>query len=105
MGPDRAIVGTDPFWSALINDKGRHETVHYERSSLSIFEVDQGQTYRFRLIHTGTEYPFRFSINDHKLRVIGTDGYLVKPVEVDNIAIHSGMTFYWRQLRQVETTG
>ena len=32
----------------------------------------------------------RFSINDHKLRVMGTDGYLVEPVEVDYIAIHSG---------------
>ena len=35
-------------------------------------------------------YAFRFSINDHKLRVMGTDGYLVEPVEVDYIAIHSG---------------
>ena len=90
FGPDFSEVGTDPFWSALINGKGKHYTVPYERSSLSVFEVEDGQTYRFRLIHTGTMYAFRFSIDGHKLKVMATDGYLVDPVEVDYIAIHSG---------------
>jgi FtsP/CotA-like multicopper oxidase with cupredoxin domain len=35
-------------------------------------------------------YAFRFSIDDHKLTVMATDGYVVQPVEVDYIAIHAG---------------
>ena len=35
-------------------------------------------------------YAFRFSIDGHKLKAMATDGYLVDPVEVDYIAIHSG---------------
>ena len=89
-GPDDSRIGINPFWSILFNGKGRHETVPYERSSLAIFEVEQGQIYRFRLIHTGTMYGLRFSIHNHTLKVMATDGYLVEPVEVDYIAIHSG---------------
>ena len=89
-GPDFTQVGTDPFWSGLINGKGRHHSVPYNRSSLTIYEVEGGKTYRFRMIHAGTQYAFRFSINNHKLKVMATDGYLVQPVEVDYIALHSG---------------
>ena len=90
VAPDLSEIGTDPFWSVLINGKGRHHTVPYERSSLKVFQVEQGQTYRFRLIHTGTNYALKFSISGHKLKVMATDGYLVEPLEVDYIAIHSG---------------
>ena len=90
VGPDFADVGTNLFWSALFHGKGRRNSVPYERSSLNIYEVEQGQMYRFRLIHTGIMYAFRFSIDGHKLKAMATDGYLVDPVEVDYIAIHSG---------------
>ena len=33
---------------------------------------------------------YRFSIDDHKLFVVATDGYLVEPFETDYIIIHSG---------------
>ena len=87
---DFGIIGNLQFWSGLIQGKGRHSSVPYERSSLNIYEVQPGQTYRFRLIHTGTMYAFRFSIDSHKLKVMATDGYLVEPVEVDYVALHSG---------------
>ena len=89
-GPDNTLAGVFQFWSALINGKGRHHTVPYERSSLTVYEVEKGQTYRFRMIHAGLSYAFRVSINGHKLKVMATDGYLVEPVEVDYITIHAG---------------
>ena len=89
-GPDNVNIGTNAFWSALIHGKGRHSDVPYQRSNLRVYEVEPSQTYRFRLIHTGTMYAFRFSIDGHRLKVMATDGYLVEPMEVDYIAIHTG---------------
>jgi FtsP/CotA-like multicopper oxidase with cupredoxin domain len=89
-GPDFIKIGINTFWSAIIHGKGRHPDLSYNQSSLNIYEVEPGQTYRFRLIHTGTMYGFRFSIDNHTLTVIATDGYLVKPLEVDYIALEGG---------------
>ena len=88
--PDFTQAGLDPFVSGLINGKGRHYSVPYNRSSLTIYEVEQGGRYRFRMIHAGTHYAFKLSIDNHKLKVMATDGYLVQPVEVDYIALQSG---------------
>ena len=113
-GPDNTQVGILPFWSALINGKGRHHSVPYERSSLTVYEVEHGQAYRFRLIHAGVNYAFRVSINDHNLKVMATDGHLVEPVEVDYIYIHSGERYdflveanqeidnYWMRAETIE---
>ena len=90
VGPDHAEIGNIPFWAGLIHGMGRHPSVPYERSRLKIYEVRELGTYRFRLIHTGVHYAFKFSIEGHKLKVIAADGYLVEPLEVDYIALHSG---------------
>ena len=90
VGPDRAEIGNIPYWSGLINGKGRHSSVPYAQSRLAILEVIPGRTYRFRLLHTGVQYMYMFSIDGHKLTVMATDGYIVQPVEVDYIAIHNG---------------
>ena len=90
VGPDQGEIGNNPFWSGLIHGKGRHSSVPYEQSSLRVYEVVHGRTYRFRLIHTGIHYAFFFSIEGHKLTVMATDGYVVQPVEVDYIGLHSG---------------
>lgn len=90
VGPDHAEIGNLPFWCGLMHGKGRHSSVPYERSNLQIYEVERSKNYRFRLIHTGVQYAFKFSINDHSLTVMATDGYIIQPVEVDYIALHSG---------------
>ena len=86
--PDGAEVGTDPFASGLINGKGKHpeSTV----SQLCTFNVSENQRYRFRVIGVQSLYSFRFSIDDHKLKLIATDGAFVQPQEVDYIIIHAG---------------
>ena len=87
---DHSEIGNIPYRCGLINGKGKHPSVAYTQSRLTILEVIQGHTYRFRLIHTGVHYAYQFSIEGHKLTVMATDGYIVQPTEVDYIAIHSG---------------
>lgn len=56
-----------------------------------MFTVKKGQLYRFRLVGAQGTVAYKFSIDDHKLIVVGTDGYWLEPIkEVDYIIIHSG---------------
>ena len=96
---DGAEIGPVPYWSGLINGKGRHQNVPYANVNLSQFNVEAskageagkaGNVSRFRLIGAQSLYAYRFSIEDHKLIVIATDGQFVMPTEVDYIIIHSG---------------
>ena len=84
-------VGPVPFFSGIINGKGRHADVPYNKTRLSIFTVEAGKTYRFRLVGAQGLYAYRFSIDGHKLTVVNTDGYWIEPVKkVDYIIIHTG---------------
>ena len=88
---DKGEVGPVPYYSGIINGKGRHVDVPYIKTRLSIFTVQTGKTYRFRLVGAQGLYAYRFSIDGHKLTVVATDGYWIEPIEdVDYIIIHSG---------------
>ena len=88
---DRGEVGPVPYYSGIINGKGRHVGVPYIKTRLSIFTVQAGETYRFRLVGAQGLYAYKFSIDGHKLTVVATDGYWIEPIEhVDYIIIHSG---------------
>ena len=88
--PDNSEVGPVPYWSGIINSRGRHPDVPFTSSLLEVFEVEQGSMYRFRLIGAQGLYAYRFSIDAHKLTVVAIDGYLIQPIEVDYIVIHTG---------------
>ena len=92
IGLDGEEAGNFAFWSALINGKGKHPGNEYPylKSRLHIFTVNSGQVYRFRLIGAINNFAFRFSIDEHQLWVVGTDGYWVDPVAVDYITLQSG---------------
>ena len=90
-GPDFTKVGPFPFWSGIINDRGRHcdeydkltkECTHYNLppTALNHFNVSPNKQYRFRLIGAQSAYAFKFSIQDHLLTVVATDGYPIKPI-------------------------
>lgn len=90
-GADGLEVGDIPFWSGLINGKGRHLDVSFNRTRLEIFNVENaGGLYRFRLVGAQSLYALKFSIDEHNLTVISVDGTLVEPVEVQFIIIHTG---------------
>ena len=88
---DNGGAGPVPYFSGIVNGKGRHVDVPYHKTRLSIFTVECGKIYRFRLIGAQSLYSYSFSIDGHKLTVVGTDGYWIEPVEeVDYIMIHPG---------------
>ena len=92
---DNTEVGPTPFWSAIINDKGRHYNESGQPNTgpnnLNYFNVSQGNRYRLRLIGAQALYAFRFSIEDHKMTVVATDGNPIAPIEnVDYVIINTG---------------
>ena len=89
-GPDGLTNGDLPFWSGLINGKGRHSSVPYNQTRLEVFSVDEGNSYRFRLIGTQGLYALKFSIDEHNLTVISTDGSLIEPISTQFIILHTG---------------
>ena len=100
FGADNTLVGTIPYWSGIINGLGRHPSVPYNSSRLSVFNVAYRDDtvanpayYRFRLIGAQSLYAYRFSISGHSLLLMATDGYLIQPVQVDYIIIHGGERF------------
>ena len=96
IGIDGTIVSRISFHAGLINGLGKQTDVAgYNNSRLSIFNMSYYQEsspkfYRFRLIGAQRHEMFNFSISEHKLIVIATDGYLTEPLEVDYIFIHAG---------------
>ena len=88
---DQGGVSAHPYFSGLINGKGRHIDVPYVQTRLSVLNVEGGKQYRFRLVGAQGDFAYKFSIDGHKLTVVGTDGYWLEPIkEVDYIIIHSG---------------
>ncbi len=116
---DGIEVGPSPFWSGLINGRGRHRNQisnSFEQSKLSIFNVEHSQTYRFRLIGAQSLFAFKFSIDNHKLIVIASDGHFFQPVQdVDFVIVHTGERYdilvvmnqdvnnYWIRAETLET--
>ena len=89
-GPDGTAVGDIPFSSGLINGKGRNKDVPYNRTRLEIFSVEDGGIYRFRLIGAQSSFAYKFSVDEHNLTVITTDGSIIEPVEAQFIILHTG---------------
>ena len=88
--PDGVEVGPVNFWSGLINGRGRHKDIDYDKTYLSVFTIRRNERHRFRLIGAQGLFAFRFSIDEHRLQLIATDGHFVVPEIVDFIIIHSG---------------
>ena len=86
------LHGPVTYWSGL-NGRGRHSNVSYTQTRSSVFCVKPNNVYRFRLIGAQSLFAYRVSIDEHKLKVIATDGSFVQPVFVDYIIIHSGKRY------------
>ena len=97
-----------PFVSGLINGAGWRYTPGPRSGSqtsctresdqntpLAVFNVTQGNRYRFRLIGAQSAYTFRFSIQGHKMTLLSSDGVPVQETVsqqdgLDYIIINSG---------------
>ena len=87
---DGAEIGPIPYWSGIINGKGKYKKISFSNIDLSTFNVESGKTYRFRLIGAQGNYAYKFSVDNHNLTLIATDGYFIVPVVVDYIIVHTG---------------
>lgn len=79
-----------PYWSGIVNGKGRHPSINYTGTRLSIFTISPYKEYRFRIIGTQASFTYMLSIDEHSMTVIATDASFVKPVTVDYVIISSG---------------
>ena len=82
--------------SGLINGRGRHykeDNNEHNGAPLTTYHVKQGNKYRFRVIGTGELYPFRVSVDGHKLSIIASDGYDIAPEEAESFIINPGERF------------
>lgn len=90
---DDTQVGPIPFWSGIINDKGRHydDQGRHNGADLNVFNVTHNNQYRFRLIGAQALYAYKFSIQDHMMTVIATDGAHIKSIkDVHYVIVNSG---------------
>ena len=113
---DGAGIGIIKYWSGLINGRGKHADIPFNKSMLTVFEVDEGKSYRFRLLGAQSVFAYNVSIDAHKLTVIATDGYFIQPVEADFVIVHTGERYdiivtanqtdqsdYWIRARTLES--
>ena len=77
-----------PYWSGLINGRGRFDS--NTLTPLSVFSVESNRYYRFRLVGSNALLAFNFSIDGHTLRAIASDGSYYQPRDVEYIVVHSG---------------
>ncbi|KAJ3055620.1 hypothetical protein HK097_009947 [Rhizophlyctis rosea] len=99
--------------SLLINGKGPFNGTCATGNSQNwtTIEVEQGKTYRLRLIGSSTLGYFNFEIPNHNLTIVEADGIPVKPYTVSRLEINSGQRYsvllkadqppsvYWASLR------
>ena len=97
-GPDTLAVSAIPFWSGIINDRGRFfdelgrpNIANPNCNNLNCFNVSYDGRYRFRLIGAQAVFALRFSIEGHSLTAVASDGSPINSIEdVDYVIVNPG---------------
>ncbi|XP_041354904.1 laccase-1-like [Gigantopelta aegis] len=86
--------------SMLINGRGSYQKLMDEETNRtaytprSVFKVTQAQNYRFRVINPGImNCPIQMSVDNHRLKMIASDGVPFVPKVVDSFIIFAGERF------------
>jgi len=113
-------VGLLPFHNLLINGKGAFNVFGTKEPEgnwlerLATLTPRAGETWRLRLINSGSLFAMRFRIDGHRLRVIQADAADVEPYDCDAVTMASGERFdvlvmfdqapgrYWMRLETLE---
>lgn len=87
----QSVLGLPPVAdNGLINGKNKYHGKG-ERFEL---KFTKGKRHLLRLVNTGSDVPFRFSIDGHKLTVIEMDWVPIKPYTTDHIFITIGQRYH-----------
>ncbi|KAH8104295.1 Cu-oxidase-domain-containing protein [Phellopilus nigrolimitatus] len=79
--------------STLINGLGRWANATGPPTPLAVVRAQPGKRHRFRIISTSCFPPFLFSIDQHNLTVIETDGVETQPYTIDTIQIEAAQRY------------
>lgn len=95
---DGTNMGVVPFHSGLINGKGHYypdkgEDPLIPELPIETFNVKPDKYYRFRVINAAMLFSFRFSIDEHTIHAVATDGNDVEAESAQSIIISSGERF------------
>lgn len=64
-----------------------------ESTSLSVIQVEQGKTYRLRLVGMTSLFVVHFQIPNHKMTIVEVEGTRVEPAIVDYVEIMPGQRY------------
>ena len=84
--------------SGIINGRGR---MNEDKFPLEHFVVEKGRHCRFKVCHTGAEYPFELSIDLHQIVIRAIGGRDIEPVKADFLIIYQGECYDF----EIEATG
>ncbi|XP_070545391.1 uncharacterized protein [Ptychodera flava] len=88
---DGVEISPIPYASGLTNGRGRYDLNDpQKRTPYYGYSVKAGHRYRFRVIGATMVYSYRISIDDHKLKVITSDGFDLNPQDFDYIIVSAG---------------
>ncbi|KAG6825411.1 hypothetical protein H0H92_003764 [Tricholoma furcatifolium] len=59
----------------------------------AVINVEAGKRYRFRLIGLSCDAPFNFTIHNHQMTIIETDGEYTAPLVVDSLWVYAGQRY------------
>ncbi|KAF8756370.1 multicopper oxidase family [Rhizoctonia solani] len=74
--------------SGLINGRGRYKGG--PAAPWSVFNVQKGKRYRYRVVNNGALGYYTFQIDGHPLKIIEADGIAHQPYTVNSLDIHPG---------------
>ena len=79
--------------NVLINGTNTYGKEGHKNQTGERFRLDfeEGKTYRLRLVNTGIDTLYKFSIDHHTLKVVAVDFVSIKPYETDHVSIAIGM--------------
>ncbi|ELT97089.1 hypothetical protein CAPTEDRAFT_58986, partial [Capitella teleta] len=84
---DGVPISSLKYVSGLINGRGRYNE---ERFPLSDFMLVPGEENVFRMCHTGAEFPYEISIDEHLLSISTMGANLIVPMQADFLFIYPG---------------
>lgn len=90
--PEVQRKGPYPMDNVLINGTNTYSKKGEESQTGERFRLDfeDGKTYRLRLVNTGIDTLYKFSIDYHTLKVIAVDFVSIEPYETDHVSIAIG---------------